>query len=1287
MPATLEYLAEHPFASPDIVNPPEAPTYRYRPDLETLVDLAGVETIDLSAGSRIDLVVDDVLESFVLQAGNPTGSALEVVPDDFDATLNQQFWLQVSVNTVPSGSISFDDISGTINTSQLPPGSVVTVDSIGEDALYFFTESTRLPSLKGAVDIVTFLSGFIDFTNISGTIAIEQFPPGTVASLDSIDEDGFYFFDNDTFLPLLIGKDTALAFLLPDQTGNDGKVLQTNAGVLSWATATGGSIATTPNILQGDNAGAAVATDLNDTLVGDLNYSYVSNNPTSFNVANLSTGTLAGAGISITTGSTGEVEMALGVDSPSHNTVGLEIASDSWIFTTGRLLFEVTGATVFSNDGGTTERARFTTGLSIGSTTDAGAGNILLNGLTASSFVETDGSKILVSKTAAQMRTDLGLVIGTNVQAFDSDLSTLAGLTATTDNFIVSVSSAWASRTPAQVRTTLALTVGTDVQAWDADLDALAALSGTHTIYYRSASNTWSAVTIGTGLDFTSATLSATGTSTTVATDVIWDAKGDLAVGTGADTAAKLTVGANNTILMADSAQSTGVKWAVLGTGVVTALLVNVGSAGAFIVNGGVLGTPSSGTLTNCTGLPITALVGDTGTSVTFGSLQIGHASDTSITRSTAGHIQVEGSTVILASDIGSTVQAYDADLGTIAGLTATTDNFIISVSSAWASRTPAQARTTLGLVIGTNVQAWDADLDTLAGLTATTDNFIVSVSSAWASRTPAQVLSTLAAVGTTFQPLDSDLTTIAGLTATTDNFIVSVSSAWASRTPAQVKTTLGLVIGTNVQAWDSDLDTLAGLTATTDNFIVSVSSAWASRTPSQVRTTLGLVIGTNVQAWDADLDTWAGITPGTGVGTFLATPSSANLISAVTDETGTGSLVFANTPTLVTPVLGAATGTSLVLSSFLNEAKGADIASATTTDIGAATGNYVVVTGTTTITGLGTVQAGTRRIVKFSGVLTLTHNATSLILPGGASITTVAGDTAMFISLGSGNWICVDYEQVTWTGSGSLVLATSPTFVTPLLGTPTSGNLANCTFPTLNQNTTGSAASLSISGQTGLLTVTGLASTNRIKTVRDAADTLLELAGSYTPTGTWTSLTMVTPVLGTPTSGDLRNCTAAVDATAGVMSAADHTTLTGLSVAQGSGNAPQFIAVGVPVMAYKTGVDLKTNGTTNIFTVPTSRTFIVISAWCIPTSVTGGAAVDFNFKIEESGGSAAMTANTAAGSAAPVTTKAWIQTNASGSANTMCAAAAIVRLNITVGFTTSTTVTGTCFVLGYYTA
>jgi hypothetical protein len=54
----------------------------------------------------------------------------------------------------------------------------------------------------------------------------------------------------------------------------------------------------------------------------------------------------------------------------------------------------------------------------------------------------------------------------------------------------------------------------------------------------------------------------------------------------------------------------------------------------------------------------------------------------------------------------------------------------------------------------------------------------------------------------------------------------------------------------------------------------------------------------------------------GSGVATFLATPSSANLAAAVTGETGSGALVFATSPSLTTPFIGAATGTSLLVSS-----------------------------------------------------------------------------------------------------------------------------------------------------------------------------------------------------------------------------------------------------------------------------------------------------------------------------------------------------------------------------------
>lgn len=88
------------------------------------------------------------------------------------------------------------------------------------------------------------------------------------------------------------------------------------------------------------------------------------------------------------------------------------------------------------------------------------------------------------------------------------------------------------------------------------------------------------------------------------------------------------------------------------------------------------------------------------------------------------------------------------------------------------------------------------------------------------------------------------------------------------------------------------------------------------------------------------------------------------------------------------------------------------DVASAGTTDIGAAASQNVNITGTTTITSFGTAAAGTVRDVIFAGTLILTNSPSSLILPFGANITTAPGESLRAISLGAGAWRVTEYQK-----------------------------------------------------------------------------------------------------------------------------------------------------------------------------------------------------------------------------------------------------------------------------------
>ena len=132
-------------------------------------------------------------------------------------------------------------------------------------------------------------------------------------------------------------------------------------------------------------------------------------------------------------------------------------------------------------------------------------------------------------------------------------------------------------------------------------------------------------------------------------------------------------------------------------------------------------------------------------------------------------------------------------------------------------------------------------------------------------------------------------------------------------------------------------------------------------------------------------------------------------------------------------------------ISPYYTGIKSADIVSASTVNIGAATGDYIHITGTNNITAFDIAPAGLHRILVFDDILTITHNATSMILPAGLDITTSNGDVSIFVSEGSGNWKCIAYQYSSGTYA---ILGNSQTFT----GNNTFTGINNFTqTPTLN--------------------------------------------------------------------------------------------------------------------------------------------------------------------------------------------------------------------------------------------
>ena len=266
--------------------------------------------------------------------------------------------------------------------------------------------------------------------------------------------------------------------------------------------------------------------------------------------------------------------------------------------------------------------------------------------------------------------------------------------------------------------------------------------------------------------------------------------------------------------------------------------------------------------------------------SITVGTTALSFTQFSGAGQITAGDgLQKSGNTLSTDLKANGGVVIESGELAVKLDATSITGTLAISDGGTGATSASA-ARTALGVAIGSDVQAFDAQLSDVAGLTPGDGKFIVGNGSNFVVESGSTARASLGlTIGTDVQAFDAQLADVAGLAVTDGGFIVGDGSNFVLETGSTARASLGVAIGSDVQAYDAQLDTFAGASSATATALVALTSTEVAILDGATVTTAELNILDGVTSTASELNILDGAT---------VTTTELNIIDGNTSATST---------------------------------------------------------------------------------------------------------------------------------------------------------------------------------------------------------------------------------------------------------------------------------------------------------------------------------------------------------------------------------------------------------------